>query len=172
MQCGCLWPAIAHADLDQNVFRSLLGIFHEDVEVAVFVEDARVEQFIFHVAAIAPLVGLDQIAVGESRLRILVQILHVRVRGRAVEIEVVFLDVFAVVGLAVGQAEHAFLEDGIVAIPQRDAEAQQLLFIADSGETIFAPVVSPGAGLVVGEVVPGISILDCSPRELCPTAAR
>ena len=44
-------------------------------------------------------------------------------RGRAVEVEVVFLDVFAVIALAVGQSEQPFFEDGIVAIPQRQAEA-------------------------------------------------
>jgi hypothetical protein len=54
----------------------------------------------------------------ESRLGILVQVLHVGMRGRAVEVEIVFLTVFAVIGLAVRQAEHTFFEDGIFAIRQ------------------------------------------------------
>ena len=159
MQRGRLGPAITHADLDQDVLRRLLGIFHKNIEVAIFVEDARIQQLIFHVATIAPPVGLDQIAVGKRRLRILVQVLHVRVRRRAVEIEVVFLDVFAVVALAVRQAEHTFFEDGVFAIPQGHAEAQQLLVIADAGKTILAPVIGTRSGLVMSEVVPGISIL-------------
>ena len=122
-----LRPAIAHADLDEDVLRRLLGILHKDIEVAIIVEDTRIQQLVLHVATITLFVLLDQIAVRESRLRILVQVLHVGMRGRAVEVEVVFLDVFAVVGLAVGQAEHAFLEDGVFAVPQGHAKAKQLL---------------------------------------------
>jgi len=36
---------------------------------------------------------------------------------RAVEVEIVFLDVLAVIALAVGQAEQALLENGVVAVP-------------------------------------------------------
>ncbi len=159
MQCGRLRPAIAHADLDQQVFRRLLGIFHKDIEVAIVIEDSGIQQLIFHVATVAPLVRLDQIIVGKGRLRILVQVLHVGMRRRAVEIEVVFLHVFAVVGFAVRQAEHAFFEDRVFAIPEGHAEAQQLLVIADAGKAILAPVIGAGSGLVMGEVVPGISVL-------------
>ena len=156
---GRLRPAITHADLDEDVLRRLLGILHEDIEVAILVEDTGIQQLVLHVATIAPFVRLDQIAVGKCRLRILVQVLHVRMCRRAVEVEVVFLNVFAVVGFAVRQAEHAFFEDGVFAIPQGHAEAQQLLIIADAGKTILAPVIGAGAGLVMGEVVPGIAIL-------------
>ncbi len=159
MQCGRLRPAVTYADLNQQVLRRLLGILDKHVKVAVFVEHARIEQFILHVAAIAPLARLHQVAVREFRLRILVQVLHIGVRGRAVQVEVVFLDVFAMVTLAVRQAEQSFLEDGVLAIPQRQAEAQLLLTIADAGEAIFAPVIGARAGLVMSEVVPGISVL-------------
>src|SRR5271156_30580 len=79
-------------------------------------------------------------------------------RGRAVEIEVVFLDVFAVVGLAVRQTERSFFEDGVFAIPQGYAETQQLLVIADPGEAILAPVIGARSRLVMGKVVPCIPI--------------
>ncbi len=92
-------------------------------------------------------------------MRILVEILHVGMRGGAVEIEVVFFDVFAVVGLTVRQTERTFLENRVFAIPQGHAEAQQLLVIADPGETIFTPVISARSCLVMSEIVPGISIL-------------
>ena len=156
---GRLRPAVTHADLDEEVFWRLLGIFHEDVEVAVFVEDSCVQEFVLHVVTGAPLVRLDQIAVGIFRLRILVQVLHVRVRRRAVEIEVIFFDVFAVVGLAVRQPEHTFFEDGVFAVPQSHAEAQPLIVVADAGKAILTPVIGAGPGLVVSEVVPGITIL-------------
>jgi hypothetical protein len=46
---------------------------------------------------------------------------------RAVEVEVVLLDVLAVIALAVGEAEQALLEDRILAVPQGQGEAEPLL---------------------------------------------
>ncbi len=63
------------ADLNQQIFRTLFGVFHEHIEVAVIVEDARVEKFVLHVVSVAALVGLDQIDVGKRSLRVLVQVL-------------------------------------------------------------------------------------------------
>jgi hypothetical protein len=60
-------------------------------------------------------------------------------RRRAVEVEVVFFDIFAVVALAVRQTEEAFLEDWITAIPQGHTEAERLLVVADAGKTVFPP---------------------------------
>src|SRR5271163_2943739 len=79
-------------------------------------------------------------------------------RGRAVDVEVVFFEVLAVVGLAVGEAECTFFQNGIFAIPQGHAETQQLLVIADAGKTVLTPVIGARPGLVMGEVVPRISI--------------
>ena len=72
MQDGRLRATIDCADLDEEVLRRLLGNLHEDIKVAISVEDARVEQFVFHVAPIAPFVRLDQVAVGKCGMRILV----------------------------------------------------------------------------------------------------
>ena len=83
-----------------DVFRRRLGVLDDDVEVAVLVEDAGVEQLELGALAAAAAVLLDQPAVGKLRLRVLVEELHVRVRRRVVEVEVVLLDVLAVVALA------------------------------------------------------------------------
>jgi hypothetical protein len=40
LHCYRLRSAITYADLDQDVFRRLLGKLHKNIEVAVFVEDA------------------------------------------------------------------------------------------------------------------------------------
>jgi len=136
---GGIRAAIGQADLDEDVFRRLLRIFHKDVEITILVENAGIEQLVLHVAAVAPTVGFGQIVVGKCRMRILVQILHIRMRRRAVEVEVVFFDIFAVVALAVRQTEEAFLEDWITAIPQGHTEAERLLVVADAGKTVFPP---------------------------------
>ena len=96
---------------------------------------------------------------GIGRLRVLVQVLHVRVRRRAVEVEVVLLDVLAVVALAVGQPEGTLLEDRVLAVPQRQREAQHLVVVADAGQAVLAPAVGARPRLVVGEVVPGVAVV-------------
>ncbi len=102
---------------------------------------------------------------------IFVQVLHVRMCRRAVKVEVVFLDVLAVVALAIRQSEEALFEDRIAAIPQGHAKAKLLLVITDTGESIFTPVIRPRTGLIMREVVPGISNLavvftNCAPLAL------
>src|SRR5262245_35129312 len=79
--------------------------------------------------------------------------------GSAIKIEVVLLDVLAVVALAVGQPEQALLQDRVLAVPQGQGEAELLLVIGDAGQAVLAPAVGAGAGLVVAEVVPGVAAL-------------
>ena len=157
VQLGRFGAAVVDGDLDQDVLGRLLGILDEHVEVAILVEDAGVEQFVLEFAAAAAAAGLDEIGVGKGRLRILVEVLHVRMGRRAVEVEVVLLDVLAVIALAVGQAEEAFLEDGVLAVPQGQGEAEPLLVVGDAGQAVLAPAIGAGAGLVVAEVIPGVA---------------
>jgi len=44
-----------------------------------------------------------------------------------VEVEVVLLDVLAVVALVAGDAEQALLEDGVAAVPEGQREAEPLV---------------------------------------------
>ena len=159
MQLGRLRPAIVRRDLHQDVLRAGLGILHEDVEVAILVEDAGVEEFILHVVACATTVGVDQIGIGIGRLRILVEMLHVRVGRRAIEVEVILLDVLAVIAFAVGEAEQALLENRVLAVPQREGKTQALLVIGDTGDAVLAPAIGTRAGVIVGEEIPGVAAL-------------
>ena len=59
MQGRRLRPAIGQGDLDQHVAGCSLGVFDEHVEIAVFVKDAGIEQFIFRFVAAAPPIGFD-----------------------------------------------------------------------------------------------------------------
>src|SRR5512135_1780707 len=77
--------------------------------------------------------------------------------GRAVEVEVVLLDVLTVVALGVGQPEHPLLQQRVAAVPQRQREAEPLLVVAEAGDAVLAPPVRAGARLIVREVGPGIA---------------
>ena len=113
-----------------------------------------------------------EVPIREGPLRVLVEVLHVRVRGRAVDVEVVLLHILAMIAFGVGQSEQALLQDGILLVPQRDREAEALLVVADAAQAVLAPLVGPRARLLVREVGPRVAVARCSPRGRFPTAAR
>jgi len=80
------------------------------------------------------------------------------VRRRVIDVEIVLLDVLAVIALGAGDAEKAFLEDGVLAVPEGRCEAEQLIAIADAGDAVLAPAIGPAAGVVVRQVVPGVAV--------------
>jgi hypothetical protein len=61
------------------------------------------------------------------------------VGGRRVEVEVALLHVLAVIALAVREAEEPLLEDGILAVPQGQGEAEELPVVGDSPQSVLAP---------------------------------
>src|SRR5258708_19866315 len=87
VKSGWVRSAISHAELDQDVLGRLLGVLNKNVKVAIVIEDTCIEQFIFHVATVTMPIVLDQIPVWISGLRVLVQVLHIGMRGCAVEVE-------------------------------------------------------------------------------------
>jgi hypothetical protein len=143
--------------LNEEIFRILLGIFDKNVEVTIFVEDACIQEFVLEVSTVACPVRLNQIEIWISGLWVFVEVLHVRVRRSAVDVEVELFNVLAMVRLAIRQTKRALLEDWIIAVPERHAEAQILLIVTDAGEAIFAAVIGARSSLVVCEVAPGVS---------------
>ena len=91
-----------NGDLYEHILRRRFGVFHEHVKVPVVVKHARIEQLIFRIASATITVRIDQIGVWISCLRIFVEVLHVRVGWRRIEIEIVFLYILAVIPLAIG----------------------------------------------------------------------
>ncbi len=146
-------------DPHQDVFRAVFGVLDEDIEISVAIENAGIEEFIFHVVLGTASVRLYQIGVGIRCLRVLVEVLHVGVCRRAVEVEVILFHILAVIALAVGQSKEPFLENRILAVPQGQSKAD------------FAPAVSARMGMIVGEVIPcvthlAIVLADCAPLSL------
>src|SRR6266403_1713566 len=141
MKPGRFTPAIVHGDTDEHVFRALLGVFDKNVKVAVVVKYAGVEQLVLELFPRAPPVGLDKVPVGILTLRVFIEVLHVGVRWRALEVEVVLLDVLAMVRLAVGEPEEALLQNRVALVPQGQREALPLLVVAKSAEPVLAPPV-------------------------------
>ena len=74
--------SIGYGDANRNIVYICFGVLHLDVEIAICVEDAGVEELKLRLA-FSPLgVLFDKLAVRKRPLRILVEELHVRVGGR------------------------------------------------------------------------------------------
>jgi hypothetical protein len=58
------------------------------------------------------------------------------VSGRTVDIEVLLLHVLAMIALVAVQAEEAFFEDRIAAVPHSDRKANVLMAVADAGADV------------------------------------
>src|SRR6476646_2804891 len=91
-------------------------------------------------------------------------------RRGIVQIKVIFLYVFAVIAFAVSQAEEPFFENRVLAVPQRQREAEVLFIIGNSGDAVLAPAVGTRAGLLMGKEIPRVT-----PRTIvfayCPPLA-
>ena len=62
------------------------------------------------------------------------------------------------VALRVREAEGAFFEDGVVAVPQAESQADGLLFVADAAHSVLVPAVGPRNGVLEREVGPGVAV--------------
>ncbi len=154
MQRRRIRTAIPSRDANQNVFHRSLGVLDEHVEIAILIEDARVHQLEFGIQLGAALVYCDELIVRKRGLRILVEKFHVRMRRRGIQVEVILLDVLAVIAFVAGQAEEALLQNRIASIPERQREANVLVTIGDSRDSIFAPAIRARTGVIVRKIFP------------------
>src|SRR5215510_1796249 len=84
MESSSFGTSIVYSYANQNVVRSSLRIFEKHVEVSIVVEDPCVEQLVFELMTRTPRIRFHNIAVRVLPLRILVEVLHVIVRGSRV----------------------------------------------------------------------------------------
>ena len=62
------------------------------------------------------------------------------------------------VALGVGQAEHPLLEDRVLAVPQREGQAQPREHVGHARHAVLVPAVGAGPRVVVREVGPGVAV--------------
>ena len=79
-------------------------------------------------------------------------------RRRCVEVPVVLLHVLAVVAFHAGEPEEALLQDGVLAVPQRDGERDDAAVVAEAEQAVLAPPISARDGVFVREVAPGVAV--------------
>jgi hypothetical protein len=119
-------------DLQKDVFGRFFRHLEKHIEIPVVIKYAGVDQFVFPFGPRALVIRENQFVIGICDLRVLVQILHVRVGGSAIEVEVVFLHILAMIPLAVCESEQALLQDRIFAIPEAESKTQILLVVGET----------------------------------------
>jgi hypothetical protein len=75
-----------------------------------------------------------------------------------VKIIVELLAVLAMVSLVARNTKQAFLQDGILLIPEAEGEAETLVIVGDTRDTILTPSVRTRASVFVGKVAPRIAV--------------
>ena len=100
MQQRLVWPAINGRHLDENIVGIRLCVFNKNIEVAVVIEHARIDQIKFRRLSTTTAVLFHKLRVGKRGLRIFVKIFHVGVRRCGIEVEKIFFNVLAVIPFA------------------------------------------------------------------------
>ena len=60
MELSRFGPPIVNADLNENVFGRFLRVLHIHIEVAVFIEDAGIDQLVLELMAAPLAIGFDE----------------------------------------------------------------------------------------------------------------
>ena len=75
---------IGDGDRHHDVVGRGFGVFDLHVKIAIVVKDAGVEQFVLRIMPTALGVLRDQVVIRKRRLRVFVEIAHVRMRRRRI----------------------------------------------------------------------------------------
>src|SRR5579863_8644478 len=142
----------------ENVVGGGLCIFELDVEIAILVENAGIDNFVFAIAQAARGVCGDEVGVRKGGLRVFVEHFHIGVRRQSIQIVVELLDVFAVISFSVRETEKTLLQEGIAAVPKSDAHANSELVVGVSGKSVFAPTIGATAGVLVRQILPSRTV--------------
>ena len=121
MDGGRLRAAVMDRHPHQQIVRPRLGVLDLDIEVAVIIEKAGIDQLEFHRRrTTATCIFIDQPLIGKRRLRQLVEHPRISIARDGIKIIIELLDVLAMAALAIGKTIQPLLQDGIFAIPQRN----------------------------------------------------
>ncbi len=89
-----------------------------------------------------------------------------------VEIEVLLLDVFAMIAFAGDETEVAFLENRIALVPEGHRPAENLIAIAESCDSVLAPAIGFRSRQIVRQERPRIPVLAVVLAPRRPRAVR
>ena len=155
---GLVGAGVAYLQAPHQVLGTALRPGGGHYPVTVLGEDAGVHQLVLRLEPGAGSVGFEQVRVRERLLRVMVAPLQPGGGGSGVEVPPVVLHVLPVVALGAGEAVRPFLEDRVLAVPQRHRQAELLFLVADSAHPVLAPAEGPGTGVLERKIGPGVTV--------------
>ncbi len=84
MERGDVWAAIGEGEADEDVIRGGFGVFDEDIEITILIEDAGLHQFKFPRLPTPSPIFFDEPIVWKRGLWIFIEATHVGMGGGAV----------------------------------------------------------------------------------------
>ena len=157
VKLGRIAPRVADRNPDRDVVRRLLREVGRDLPVTR-VEDPAVEELELGVGAPPTRVLGQQTVIRKGGLRVEVAPAHPGVGRSRIEIEPVLLDVLSVIPFVAVEPEEPLFQDRVGAVPESQAEAEELAVVAEAGQSVLVPAVDAGAGMVVREEIPGRAV--------------
>src|SRR6516164_1061033 len=128
-------------DPHQNVLRIRLRILDEKIEIAAFAKGSGINQLVFGFLFSPASIFLSELRIRKCILRVFVESFQVGMGWSRIKVVIDFLDIFPVVSLAVRQAEQSFLQDRVFSVPDRKGQANALMSVAESADTILTPAI-------------------------------
>src|SRR6516162_1713255 len=145
-------------DPHQNVLRIRLRILDEKIEIAAFAKGSGINQLVFGFLFRPASILLNELSVRKCVLRIFVEGFQVGMGWSRIKVVIDLLDVFAVVSLAVRQAEQSLLQNRVFSVPDHEGQTNALMSVAESADPVLAPAIGATSRLIVREIIPGGSI--------------
>src|SRR4051812_34520167 len=146
--CG-IGASIDHFHTDQHIVGSGFGILNNHIEITIVIENASVDELELQCIFSPLTVFCHELVVGKLGLGILVQKLHVRMARRRIEIEIILLDVLAVIPFVSRQSEETLLENGVFAVPEGKRKTYVLMSVGNPAEPVFSPAIRTAPCLIV-----------------------
>src|SRR5215469_15161838 len=94
--------AVSRRNLNENIVRAALGVFHKNIEITVIIENPGIDQLVFRIQFSSAPIFSHQRGIGELPLRILIENLEIRMRGSRIQVVIELLDILAVISFFAG----------------------------------------------------------------------
>ena len=157
MNRRCKVASIRDRNANQDIVGSCFRVFREHIKISALIKNPGVREFKLGIVSPSPTILSDQLIVWELRLRILIQRLHVGMCWCGIEIKITLLHIFSVISFRSGQTEKSLFENLVLAIPEREREAQATFSIRDSQQPVFAPSIGTTSSMFMGKGVPAFT---------------
>src|ERR1044071_9228672 len=99
MECCRFRAAIENLDLYAYIFRRCFGILYKNIEIFILIKGPCIEKFVLQPTSAAPAVLFNKVPIWILGLWIFVEVFHVRMGRRTIEIEVVLFYILTMIAL-------------------------------------------------------------------------